>query len=100
MPGIIKRGELLQSGSQPPLVVAAADGRSGPESSGQGPRPLATAKPWTGKTPEGSRTCRDIGPITAIPRCSGPANVTKEFFTKEELVADEKRRAAQRSGTN
>ena len=59
------------------------------------PRPLATAKPWTGKTPEGVPDLQGYWTNNSYTPLQRDANMTKEFFTKEELVADEKRRAAQ-----
>ncbi len=55
----------------------------------------ATAKPWTGKTPEGVPDLQGYWTNNSYTPLQRDANMTKEFFTKEELVADEKRRAAQ-----
>ena len=53
------------------------------------------AKPWTGKTPEGVPDLQGYWTNNSYTPLQRDANMTKEFFTKEELVADEKRRAAQ-----
>ena len=55
----------------------------------------ATPKPWTGKTPEGVPDLQGYWTNNSYTPLQRDANMTKEFFTKEELVADEKRRAAQ-----
>lgn len=55
----------------------------------------ATAKPWTGKTPEGVPDLQGYWTNNSYTPLQRDANQTKEFFTKEELAADEKRRAAQ-----
>jgi len=55
----------------------------------------ATPKPWTGKTPEGVPDLQGYWTNNSYTPLQRDANMTKEFFTKEELAADEKRRAAQ-----
>jgi hypothetical protein len=55
----------------------------------------ASAKPWTGKTPEGVPDLTGYWTNNSYTPLQRDANLNKEFFTKEELVADEKRRAAQ-----
>ena len=55
----------------------------------------AAAKPWTGKTPEGVPDLTGYWTNNSYTPLQRDPNMTKEFFTKEELVADEKRRAAQ-----
>ena len=78
------------------ITCAAADGRSGPDCSTKSRELLRQRRSrGQGKRRRACRICRDIGPTTAIRRLQRDANMTKEFFTKEELAADEKRRAAQ-----
>jgi hypothetical protein len=55
----------------------------------------AAARPWTQKTPEGVPDLQGYWTNNSYTPLQRDANMTKEFFTKEELVADEKRRAAQ-----
>ena len=52
-----------------------------------------TAKPWTGKTPDGHPDLQGFWTNNAYTPLQRAANA-KEFFTPEELVADNKRRAA------
>src|SRR5687767_11350109 len=56
--------------------------------------PAAAAKPWTGKTPEGVPDLQGYWTNNSYTPLQRDQNMTKEFFTKEELAADEKRRAA------
>ena len=56
----------------------------------------AAEKPWTGKTPDGHPDLQGFWTNNSYTPLQRPANV-KEFFTPEELVADNKRRAAQQS---
>jgi hypothetical protein len=56
--------------------------------------PAAAAKAWTGKTPEGVPDLQGYWTNNSYTPLQRDANMTKEFFTKEELAADEKRRAA------
>jgi hypothetical protein len=59
--------------------------------------PAAAAKAWTVKTPEGVPDLQGYWTNNAYTPLQRDQNQTKEFFTKEELVADEKRRAAQQA---
>src|SRR5262245_37386628 len=57
--------------------------------------PAAAAKPWTGKTADGVPDLTGYWTNNSYTPLQRDANINKEFFTKEELAADEKRRAAQ-----
>lgn len=57
--------------------------------------PAAAAKVWTGKTPEGVPDLTGYWTNNSYTPLQRDANMTKEFFTREELAVDEKRRAAQ-----
>jgi hypothetical protein len=57
----------------------------------------ATEKPWTQKTPDGHPDLQGFWTNNSYTPLQRPANVTKEFFTPDELVADNKRREAQQA---
>jgi hypothetical protein len=57
----------------------------------------AAPKPWTAKTPEGVPDLQGYWTNNAYTPLQRDLNQTKEFFTKDELAADEKRRAAQQA---
>lgn len=57
----------------------------------------AAPRPWTQKTPEGVPDLQGFWTNNAYTPLQRDPNQTKEFFTKEELAADEKRRAAQQA---
>jgi hypothetical protein len=57
------------------------------------PAPAATAKPWTAKTPDGQPDLQGFWTNNSYTPLQRPANVTKEFYTKEELVEANKRSA-------
>src|SRR4029434_5137594 len=84
------------------LAVGVAAGLMAPQPmAGQAqsaqPRAAASApaKPWTGKTPDGVPDLQGYWTNNSYTPLQRDANMTKEFFTKEELAVDEKRRAAQ-----
>jgi len=55
--------------------------------------PAAAAKPWTGKTPDGYPDLQGYWTNNSYTPLQRPANVTKEFYTPEELKEVEKRSA-------
>ena len=61
----------------------------------QEPRGRCDREAVDGKTPEGVPDLQGYWTNNSYTPLQRDANMTKEFFTKEELVADEKRRAAQ-----
>ena len=75
------------------VVLVAPLSMAGQAQSGQ-PRAAAatTAKPWTQKTPDGHPDLQGFWTNNAYTPLQRAANA-KEFFTPEELVADNKRRA-------
>src|SRR5688572_11634047 len=79
------------------VVMVAPLSMAGQAQSAQ-PRATAatTAKPWTGKTPDGHPDLQGFWTNNAYTPLQRAANA-KEFFTPEELVADNKRRALTQS---
>jgi len=55
--------------------------------------PATPAKPWTAKTPDGQPDLQGYWTNNSYTPLQRPANVTKEFYTKEELVEANKRSA-------
>jgi hypothetical protein len=77
------------------VVLVAPLPMAGQAQSAQPRAAAATAaKPWTGKTPDGHPDLTGYWTNNAYTPLTRPANVTKEFYTPEELIADNKRRAA------
>jgi len=86
------------------LAVGVAAGLMAPQpiaGQAQSAQPKAAAatpaKPWTGKTPDGVPDLQGYWTNNSYTPLTRPQNVTKEFFTPEELAADNKRRAAQQA---
>src|SRR5215510_16108655 len=84
------------------LAVGVAAGLMAPQpiaGQAQSAQPRAAAatpaKPWTGKTPEGVPDLQGYWTNNSYTPLQRDANMTKEFFTPEELKEAEKRRAAQ-----